>query len=102
MFKLDLSVKYLIMLSADYTILQHPVALCRSGLLVTFSVYVQLRLLFMLLLADTHVSYKVGLTRQLLLLWVPFLGWYCAATMHMLSFMVLLVELFSCSSVRQF
>jgi hypothetical protein len=70
-------------------------------------------------------SVQVGLTRQLLLPWVLFLSWYCAATIHVFNFMcsklcqnvecglccsvsylmlltVLLIKFVSCSGVWQF
>jgi hypothetical protein len=61
------------------SILQHPVAFGRSGFLVYFSLYVQPRFVFFILLLFiacfglighlqlTSCSYKLGLTRQLLL-----------------------------------
>jgi hypothetical protein len=46
------------------------------------------------ILRCTSWSYKATATAA-----VTFLGWYCAAVMHVFSFMVVLIEFFSCSCV---
>jgi hypothetical protein len=74
-----------------------------------------LLLAFLLFVADIHYMFQpnrsslgvqVGLTRWVLKGTATaagyFSGWYCSAALHVVSFMVLLVEFFSCTSVWLF